>query len=87
MVRSLEATITLEYKYPKTAKAVVESVSPDNFKAPFGMQVKTEQQNNKVVTHIECDGKLATFIATIDDLLFSASTAEKTLSSINGLKP
>jgi hypothetical protein len=35
-----------------------------------------------VVTQIQCEGKLATFTATIDDLLFSASTAEKTLKTI-----
>ena len=86
-MRSLEATVTLEYKDQKTAKAVAEAVSPDNFKTPGGLNIKTERENNKVVTHIECEGKLATFTATIDDLLFSASTAEKTLHSINGLKP
>lgn len=78
-MRNLEATVTLEYKDKKTAKAVAEAVSPDNFKTPVGLQIQTEQKNNKVITHIEYQGKLATFTATIDDLLFSASTAEKTL--------
>jgi hypothetical protein len=32
---------------------------------------------------IQCEGKLATFTATIDDLLFSATTAEKALKAIN----
>ena len=86
-MRSLEATVTLEYKDQKTAKAVAEAVSPDNFRTPVGLNVKSERKNNEVVTHVECEGKLATFTATIDDLLFSASTAEKTLRSINGLKP
>jgi hypothetical protein len=75
----LEATITLEYADQKTAEAVAKAVSPDNFKTPVGLQVKTSQTNNKVVTEIRCEGKLATFTATIDDLLFSVSTAEKTL--------
>ena len=78
-MRSLEATVTLEYKDEKTAEAIAQAVSPDNFKTPIGLQVKTERENNKVITQIECEGKLATFTATIDDLLFSASTAEKTL--------
>jgi hypothetical protein len=78
-VRKLEATVTLEYKDEKTAQAVANAVSPDNFKTPTGLQVKTFRENNKVVTTINCEGKLATFIATIDDLLFSASVAEKTL--------
>jgi len=85
-VRSLQATVTLEYKDQKTAQAVAEAVSPDNFKTPIGLQVKTTQDNNKVVTEIECDCKLATFTATIDDLLCSASTAEKTIKTITKTK-
>jgi tRNA threonylcarbamoyladenosine modification (KEOPS) complex Pcc1 subunit len=81
-VRSLQATITLEYKDEKTAKAIEQAVSPDNFKTPIGLHVKTERDANKVITKIECEGKLATFTATIDDLLFSASTAEKALKTI-----
>ena len=81
-MRSLEAIVTLEYKDEKTALAVAQAVSPDNFKTPVGLHVKTERENNKVITHIKCEGKLATFTATIDDLLFSVSTAEKTLHLI-----
>jgi len=40
------------------------------------------QKNSMVITEIDFAGKLATFTATIDDLLFSASTAEKTLKTI-----
>ena len=78
----MEAKITLEYKDQKTAQAVTQAVSPDNFKTPAGLQVKTTRDGNKVVTQIECEGKLSTFTATIDDLLSSASTAEKTLKTI-----
>jgi hypothetical protein len=82
----LEATITLEYADEKTAKAIAQAVSPDNFKTPIGLSVKTVRENNKVITRIQGEGKLATFTATIDDLLFSASTAEKTLLTINKIK-
>jgi cell fate regulator YaaT (PSP1 superfamily) len=78
----LEAAVTLEYADAKTAEAVAKAVSPDNFKTPIGLQVKTVREDRKVVTEIQCEGKLATFTATIDDLLFSASTAEKTLRTI-----
>ncbi len=81
-MRSLEATVTLEYKDEKTAESISKAVSPDNFKTPIGLKVKTVRENNKVITNIKCEGKLATFTATIDDLLFSASTAEKTLHII-----
>ncbi len=81
-MRSLQATITLEYKDAKTAEAIAKAISPDNFKTPIGLKVNTAQESNKVITQIECDGKLATFTATIDDLLFSASTAEKTVKIV-----
>jgi hypothetical protein len=78
----LLATINLEYADEKMAEAVAAAVSPDNFKTPTGLQIKTTRQDSQVVTIIQFEGKMATFIATIDDLLFSASTAEKTLQAI-----
>jgi len=79
----LLAKITLEYSDEKMAEAVADAVSPDNFKTPVGLQVKTVRSGCLVVSEVNCEGKLATFIATIDDLLFSTSTAEKTLEAIN----
>lgn len=82
-MRYLQATITLEYPDAKTAEAIAKAISPDNLKTPNGLKVHTIRDNCKVVTDIICEGKLATFTATIDDLLFSASTAEKTLQTID----
>ena len=76
----MEATITLEYEDAKTAEAVARAVSPDNFKTPAGLSITTFRRNKKVVTEIKAEKKLATFIATIDDLLFCASTAEKAIA-------
>jgi len=78
----LQATVTLEYADAKTAEAIAKAVSPENFKTPAGLQVKTTQEGNRVITEIGYDGKLSTFTATIDDLLFSASTAEKAVKVI-----
>jgi len=75
----LEAEVTLEYGSARVAKAVADAVSADNLKAPSGMKVETACNGKRVFTKIEFDGKLATFIATVDDLLFSVSTAEKAL--------
>ncbi|MEM2098939.1 MAG: KEOPS complex subunit Pcc1 [Candidatus Bathyarchaeia archaeon] len=73
----MEATITLEYDNAKVAKAIADAVSPDNFKAPAGLAIKTFRYNNSVVTEVKAKEKIATFIATIDDLLFCVTTAEK----------
>ncbi len=82
----MEATITLEYKDAKKAQAVANAISPDNYKTPEGLHVKTVAENRKVITQIHCESKLATFTATIDDLLSGAATAEKTLLAINKTK-
>jgi len=82
----LEATITLEYGDAKTADAVANAVSPDNFKTPTGLVIKTARKGRCVLTEVKTEGKLATFIATIDDLLFCVSTAEKTLHLVKKAK-
>jgi hypothetical protein len=80
-VRRLEAEIVMEYDDEKTAGAVAKAVSPDNFKTPKGLFVKTVREGKKVCSQIRCEEKFSTFIATIDDLLFCVSTAEKTLQA------
>jgi tRNA threonylcarbamoyladenosine modification (KEOPS) complex Pcc1 subunit len=75
----LEAEIILGYEEAEIAEAVAKAVSPDNFKTPRGLSIKTTWRKEKVLTKIKCKKKLSTFIATIDDLLFCISTAEKTL--------
>lgn len=82
----MEAEITLEYDDVRLAEAVAKAVSPDNLKTPRGLSIKTAWQAKKVMTHIKYHGKLATFIATIDDLLFCASTAEKALQTARKLE-
>jgi tRNA threonylcarbamoyladenosine modification (KEOPS) complex Pcc1 subunit len=78
----LEAKITIEYDDCKTAKAIADAVSPDNYKTPTGLTIKTVREKNCVITEVEANRKFTTFIATIDDLLFSVSTAEKALRKI-----
>ena len=82
----LEAEIILDYEEAEIAEAVAKAVSPDNFKTPRGLSIKTTWRKEKVLTKIKCKRKLSTFIATIDDLLFCISTAEKTLRIAKKLK-
>jgi len=82
----MEAEITLEYEDAKDAEAVAKAVSPDNFKVSPSLSIETTSKGNKVVTCIRCRRKIPTFIATIDDLLFCVSIAEKTLVTIGKLE-
>ena len=85
-MNALEAEIILDYEEAEIAEAVAKAVSPDNFKTPRGLSIKTTWRKEKVLTKIKCKRKLSTFIATIDDLLFCISTAEKTLRIAKKLK-
>ena len=78
----LEAKIKLSYNTLREAEAVANAVSPDNIRVPEGLSVKTTRQGKKVFTSIECEPKLQTFVATIDDLLSAVSVAERTLSAV-----
>ena len=75
----MEAEISIEYADANIAEAIADAVSPDNYGTPKGLSVKTRIEKAKVVTRIRCYQGFPTFIATIDDLLFSVATAEKTL--------
>jgi len=82
----LEAEIILDYNDSEIAEAIAKAVSPDNFKAPKGLTVKTMAKDGRVITHVGCKSKLSTFIATVDDLLFCFSTAEKVAKTARKLK-
>jgi len=82
----MKAEITLKYYDAEDAAAVTKAVSPDNFKVPLGLSIETTSIHNEVVTHIKCGRKLSTFIATIDDLLFCVSIAEKTILTAKKLR-
>ena len=76
----MEAEIRLSYKNEREAEAVAKAVSPDNVKVPQGLYVKTVRKGSEVYTKVECQKRLATLIATLDDLLACVSVAEKTFS-------
>ena len=81
----MEAEIVVEYDDAKTSKAVAEAVSPENFKTPRDLTIKTTVEGTRVVTQIKNFGRLLTLIATIDDLLFSIRTAEDILQTTKNL--
>jgi hypothetical protein len=76
----LEAEICLSYGNEREAETVAKAVSPDNMEVPSGLYVKTVKKGSKVLTRVECQTRLQTLIATIDDLLACVSVAEKTFT-------
>lgn len=76
----MEAEIRLSYENEREAEAVAKAVSPDNVKVPLGLYVKTVRNGSEVHTKVECQTRLATLIATVDDLLACVSVAEKSFT-------
>ena len=76
----MEAEIRLSYGNEREAEAVAKAVSPDNVEVPPGLTVKTVREKTEVLTRVECQTRLQTFIATLDDLLSCVSVAEKTFT-------
>jgi hypothetical protein len=79
----LEAKIQLCYKNEREAEAIAKAVSPDNVDVPPGLSIKTTRTGSKVFTTVECQTRLQTLIATIDDLLACVSLAEKTFRIVD----
>jgi hypothetical protein len=82
----MEAEIILSYRNEREAEAVANAVSPDNFKVPRGLFIKTTHKGVKVFTTVKCDLRVQTFMATIDDLLSCVSVAEKTFTAVKNLE-
>jgi len=80
----LEAKVVLSYKTIREAEAVAKAVSPDNVKIPQGLFIQTTRRGKLVFTKIECETRLQTFVATIDDFLSAVSVAERTVFVVKG---
>ena len=76
----MEAEIRLSYENEREAEAVAKAVSPDNVEVPSGLYVKTVRNGSEVHTKVKCQTRLATLIATVDDLLACVSVAEKSFT-------
>ena len=76
----MEAEILLTYQNEREAEAVAKAVSPDNLKVPPGLYIETVRNGSDVFTKVECQTRLQTLIATLDDLLACVSVAEKTFN-------
>ena len=73
----LEAKLQFTYTTKREAEAVKDAITPDNIKTPPGLRVETTRKNANLLTHIQCEKSIETFIATLDDLVPCISVAEQ----------
>ena len=75
--------IELKFDSEKDARTVSQSVTPDNFPLPNGLEIKSSIIKNTIVFEIKCNRGLESLAATIEDLLGSIDLSIRTSKSIN----
>ena len=78
----ITAQIRISTPDKATSKSLVESVQPDNLNMK-GLKVKGKALDRSASFALEFDGKIETFIFTLDDLLRCLQAAKETLEKIS----
>ncbi|MDJ0271929.1 MAG: KEOPS complex subunit Pcc1 [Candidatus Caldarchaeum sp.] len=78
----VRSRITISPKNSQDAEAIYNSLKPDDKPLPRGLFVETRLENNMVVVDIVCERGLASFLATVDDILRSAALSEKAAETL-----
>ncbi len=73
----LEAEFLFSYENEREAEAVTKAISPDNAKAPHGLDVSTSRHKCDLLASVRCEKSIETFLATLDDLIACISVAEE----------
>ncbi len=74
-----KAEIKFHYGTPEVAEMVAHLLEVDNRVAPSSLRIKTSAEESTVVTRLE-HRKLGTFLAALDDLLFTEKLIKGVLS-------
>jgi hypothetical protein len=72
----LRALLVCAYRDPKVSRAIAKALHPDNLNLSGGIRVKTWCEGGRVITEVEVNKKIETFLATLDDLLACTQAAE-----------
>ena len=75
--------VELKFELAADAERILQSVSPDNFPLPKGLQIKSSISSNQLIFEIRCDRGIESLAATIEDLLSAIDLSIRTLESIN----
>lgn len=82
----IRARAYIEWDYGENARAIAEAVEVDNLNLPENLNFKTLWEEGKVITKVKYSGEIESFIAAMDDLVFSVKIAEDVTSQNNLVK-
>jgi len=75
-------TIDIHYEDSKTARSIMEAISPDNLDAPEGIDVATKVEGDILKISISCSRDIGSLLSTVDDLLSCIQAAERAIDEI-----
>lgn len=75
-------TIDIHYEDSKTARSIMEAISPDNLDAPEGIDVTTKVDGDILKISISCSRDIGSLLSTVDDLLSCVQAAESAIDKI-----
>ena len=78
----IRANIVIPTRNRASSKSLIESVQPDNLHMK-GLVVKGKPSDHAASFRLEFDGKIETFISTLDDLLRCLQSAKETLEKVS----
>ena len=78
----IKANIVIPTRNRASSKSLVESVQPDNLNMK-ALVVKGKPSDHNASFRLEYDGKIETFIFTLDDLLRCLQAAKETLEKVS----
>ncbi len=80
---TIRGELRLKFKSNGDALRVLDSIAPDNYPLPQGLQISNHVTGNVLHLKITTERGVESFMATIEDLLSSVDLALRTFSSID----
>lgn len=77
-----EARLELRYDDEATVRAVLEAISPDNYQAPEGIEIKARREGFTLLVRVKTR-RMRSLLPTLDDLLACIQAAERALEVLS----
>jgi hypothetical protein len=79
----LDVSTTVKINYmTEIGNYILKAISPDNYDAPKGVEVKAKVEDFTLKLTISCSKGVGSLLATVDDLLSCIQAAVKALSEV-----
>lgn len=79
MSSNAKVSLKFVFKDERAAKAVEESLRPDNIDFPEGLSMQQRLEGQELFIDFQSDGKIETLLNTIDEVLASISAVVGTI--------